>query len=331
MPNESDIIRRLQAAFSMDVEPAPAKAGGIGDDAAVLPLNAMECYVVSKDILVENRHFRRSHGDAASLARKALHVNLSDIAAMGAKPLFVLLGIALPPTLAENWIDEFLTGFVEACQQQDVQLIGGDTTASERDLFISVTVIGRGAKAHLKFRHGAKTGDAACLAGAIGEAHAGLAALERKAEGLDVVKAKFLSPAALVAEGLWLGQQPGVTAMMDVSDGLYVDLGRLLQSSGVGASVDLESLKPSAPLAEACRQLRLDARECMLAGGEDYALLLTVADEAYGQVAQEFAKRFGYALVKIGAVTASGALELREGGKLIPFIYRRFSHFGEAD
>lgn len=324
MLNEADIIRTLQAAFAPSLGVV-----GIGDDAAVLPLNASENYVVTKDILVENRHFRLNYAAAADLAHKSLHVNLSDIAAMGATPLFALLGIALPPQLPKAWVGEFLGGFAEACKKQKVQLIGGDTTASERDLFISVTVLGRAKKTHLKFRRGAKPGDAVCVAGSLGEAHAGLTALEKNARGLKHVKAGFLAPAARVAEGAWLGGQSGVTAMMDLSDGLYVDLTRLLTASKAGASVDLESLRPSAHLTEACGRLKLDARECMLAGGEDYGLLLTINSKAEEKLKRAFQKRFGYPLVTIGAVRAKRGLELREGGKPVPFTGRPFSHFGE--
>jgi thiamine-monophosphate kinase len=325
MPNEADIIRTLQKSFACQ----SPEVFGIGDDAAVLPLNDTDAYVVSMDVLVENLHFRLNYGDAANLVHKSLHVNLSDIAAMGAAPLFVLLGIALPPHLTDAWIEQFLASFAGACKQQNVQLVGGDTVASERDLFISVTVIGRTPKAQLKFRRGAKPGDAVCVAGALGEARAGLAALEKNAAGLEAVKAKSLAPNALIAEGIWLSAQKSVTAMMDVSDGLYVDLGRLLQASQVGAELELELLQVSAQLKEACVQLNLDARECMLAGGEDYALLFTLDPGDYGRIAQEFEKKFGYPLVKIGAITAKDGLELREGGKPVPFTYRSFSHFGE--
>jgi thiamine-monophosphate kinase len=324
MLKESDIIQKLQTAFV-----SPSGVVGIGDDAAVLPLSDTESYVISKDMLVENRHFRLRYSDAEVLAHKALHVNLSDMAAMGTVPQFVLLGVALSPNLPNAWIRKFLDGFADACRKQNVQLIGGDTTASERDLFISVTVIGRAEKAHLKFRNGAKVGDVVCVAGVLGEAHAGLMALEKKTKGLDAVKAQSVSPEAKLAEGQWLGRQAGVTAMMDVSDGLYVDLGKLAEASGVGASMDLGALKPSSALAEACAALKLDVRECMLAGGEDYALLVTVSADDYEKTAKGFEKQFGYALVKIGVMRSGSGVELRDGGKLVPMIYRAFSHFGE--
>lgn len=345
MLDEAGIIAQLQAAFG------PAADGcGMGDDAAVLPLNEHESYVITKDILVEHRHFRLVTTDAVSLAHKALHVNLSDIAAMGARPLYVLMGIALPPATGSAWVEAFLSGFAAACRQADVRLIGGDTTASERDLFISVTAIGRAAKAHLKFRNGAKVGDVVCHIGLLGEAHVGLAILEAnfsnppssvsppsvppasegEARSLSPrLVAKSVHPTALVEEGAWLGAQSGVTAMMDVSDGLHIDLTRMMKASRVGVAVDVENVKISAALKEAAAALRLDALECALAGGEDYGLLFTVAGDAYEKLARDFEKKFGYALTKIGTVVGGDGVELRQGGKPMRFAFKPFSHFGE--
>ena len=324
MLKEADIVEVLRASFA-----ASKGVIGIGDDAAVLPFSATESYVVTKDILVEHRHFRLSTTDAASLAHKALHVNLSDIAAMGTKPLFVLMGIAIPPATGKEWVNTFLTGFSDACKKENVALIGGDTTASERDLFISVTVIGKTGKKYLKFRNTAKAGDAICVAGALGEAHAGLMALEKNIPGLDAVKEKALRPTARTAEGIWLGGQSGVTAMMDVSDGLYVDLTRMVEASKTGAVIDVESLQPSVEMASACDTLKLDPLECMLAGGEDYGLLLTVEASAFEKTARDFEKQFGYRLQKIGSVTAGAGVALHKAGQKIAFVYRPFSHFGE--
>lgn len=318
MPEEASIIANLRANFA-----------AIGDDAAVLPFNDKENYLVSKDILVEHRHFRRTTTSPADLAQKALHVNLSDIAAMGGVPLYVLLGIALPTTLPNEWVQEFLASFTKACKAADVQLIGGDTTGSDGKIFISVTVIGRAEKSNIKYRHGAKTGDVLCVAGPLGEAHAGLMALETKAEQLDVLKAKSTRPEALLEEGAWLGTQKSVTAMMDVSDGLSIDAGHLATESKLGAIIDLEALAPSAALLVGCTKLKLDPKECMLAGGEDYALLFTVAPDGFDGLAKEFEVQFGYPLAKIGTMVEGSGVTLREGGQPVSFTYKPFSHFGE--
>lgn len=324
MLKESDIVHMLQASF-----PSTHGATGIGDDAAVLPLSTTESYVISKDILAEHRHFRLTTTDAASLAHKALHVNLSDIAAMGATPCFVLLGIALPASLGQEWVSDFLAAFTVSCKQAKVVLIGGDTTAAEHDLFISITVIGKVETAHLKFRRNARIGQALCVAGPLGEAAAGLAALQKNAAGHDAVKARSLRPQALTREGIWLGTQTGLSAMMDISDGLYVDVGRMMQGSQSGAAIDVAHLQASTDLQEACAALSLDPLDCMLTGGEDYALLLAIEADAVAGITAEFEKKFGYKLMRIGSVASSSGVTLREGGKTIPFTYRPFSHFGE--
>ena len=324
MLNEADIIQNLSTAF------APRSGVvGIGDDAAVIPLNDRESYVITKDILVEHKHFRLSTTSATQLAHKALHVNLSDIAAMGAKPLYALLGLALPKTIKPDWIKNFSKGFSAACSKVNVQLIGGDTTASDRDVMISITMIGQAKKNHLKFRKNAQVGEIICVAGTLGESYAGLMALERKAKQLTDVKSKSLRPVALVAEGQWLGAQPAVTAMMDVSDGLYVDLGKMLQLSKVGAEVNLNRFHPTLSLVKACATLRLNISQAMLAGGEDYALLFTVKAGGYAQLAGKFHKQFGYPLMPIGKVTASKKITLQSNGQIVPFTGKIFSHFGE--
>jgi thiamine-monophosphate kinase len=325
MPNEADIISRLQNAF------ATSNAGviGIGDDAAVLPLNDRESYVITKDILIENRHFRMRYGTAADLAHKALHVNLSDIAAMGAVPAYVMLGIGVPSSIDPTWLDDFMRGFTDACHTQKVQLIGGDTTGSDSDLFISVTAIGRADRTHLKFRSNAKPGDILCVAGTLGEAQAGLLMLEKNISGLDDLKRRSLRPNALGAEGAWFGARPEVTAMMDISDGLYVDTQKMLQGSKAGAMIDVEHLHASSQLIDACTKLQLDPVSCMLTGGEDYALLLSVSPQAYDILAKDFQAKFNYMLTSLGAITEGRELQLSFGDKPYTLTTRPFSHFGE--
>src|SRR5262249_33123508 len=153
--------------------------------------------------------------------------------------------------------------FSTACKKQNIRLIGGDTTGSARHLFISVTVIGKAETKYLKFRSGAKAGDVVAVAGALGEAHAGLGALEKKIAGLEKVKARSLRPVARTGEGIWLARQKGVTAMMDISDGLYTDLGKLAEASKKGAMIDFDRLKPSKNLVEAAQKLKVDPLPCM--------------------------------------------------------------------
>lgn len=325
MLNEVDIIKKLQN----EMKNVPCDVHGIGDDAAVFPLSDRISYVISKDLLVEDTHFRLRYFDPESLSHKALHVNLSDLAAMGATPQYVLLGLSIPKYLNQGWMDRFLEGIGSVCQKLGICLIGGDTTASHQGLFISVTVIGQAQNLHLKFRDGAKPGDFLCIAGHLGEAGAGLIALEKEISGFQGLKERALCPEALIQEGIWAGERPEVTAMIDISDGLYIDLSRLCQASHVGAIVELSTLQPSKALEEGCHKLNLIPLECMLTGGEDYALLMTIGAEDYPIIARDFKERFGYSLTNIGTIAKDKDVILTQNGIPTSFAYTSFSHFKE--
>lgn len=327
MLNEEKVVSYLKAQFS----PYPREIIGIGDDAAIFPLNETKSYVVTKDLLIEDRHFSMKYFDPASLAQKTLHANLSDIAAMGAEANFVLLGMAIPSTFSSRFVDRFLHDFAENCKEHSIQLIGGDTTASNGKLFISLTAIGTCANDHFKFRHTAQAGDAICVAGEIGHAHAGLMALERDVSGLESIKAKALRPKARVKEGIWFGARDEITAMMDISDGLYIDLKRLCASSKVGAEILLQNLVPSKELSQTCSTLELDPLECMMIGGEDYGLIITIKPQFAEDVISAFEHAFGYKLTQIGTIIQTGPLKIINKGEEVPFTYRSFSHFGEHD
>lgn len=204
MLDEFSIIEQLKSNFSIFNS---KDLFGIGDDAAVIFYIDNNAYVISTDSLVENRHFRLNYYTPEQLAHKCLHVNLSDLAAMGAKPRFVLLNLAVPLNLRTDWVQTFLNKFSLLCQEMGVIVIGGDTTASGSELFINLTVIGECVRSKLTFRNTAKPGDMIMLAGRVGYAYLGLTALEKGVEGLDLYKNFSLLPKARVAEALWLGEQ----------------------------------------------------------------------------------------------------------------------------
>ena len=247
MLNESNIIHTLKTAFPTH----------IGDDAAVLDFNADNHYVISKDLLVEGTHFRLNYQDAASLAHKALHVNLSDIAAMGATPAFVLLGLSIPQYF-ESQTELFIQAFTEACKHASVILIGGDTTHASDNLFISVTALGIAPKKHIKLRSQAKSGDLICVAGNLGYAHLGFTALETSHADILEFKQNFLQPTARLREGVWLGKQANITGMMDISDGLYLDLKRFCEASQLAAYINLDALTADTRFENTCHALNLD-------------------------------------------------------------------------
>lgn len=318
MLNEASIISTLQKHFPTH----------IGDDAAVIPYSKDRRYVITKDLLIEDIHFRTRYTSPVHLAHKALHANLSDIAAMGAQPRYILLGIAVPITY-QTQITSFLTHFTRACKAASVVLIGGDTVKSLDKLCISITVIGLVKTQHIKYRQTAKPGDLICQLGEAGHAHIGLMALEADCNGFSSFKNKFLKPQAHIEEGLWLGAQTGVTSMMDISDGLLIDLKRLCASSSVAAEIHLEQLIGTKSFKLACKRLQLDPLEATLTGGEDYNLLFTVIPDEYTSLAKKFHKQFDEKFKYIGKIKRGMGVSVTKNNQLQPLHLTPFSHFGE--
>lgn len=288
---------------------------GIGDDCAVLPLGG-EALVFTSDLLTEGVHFLRHATSARELGGKSLAVNLSDVAAMGARPVATLLSIALPPDAAGAWAEEFMEGYRELSARFGTPLVGGDTTRSESGVTINVTAIGRSPLTHLKRRRDARPGDALFVAGELGASGAGLRDL--LAGHPDTPSARVhRNPLPQVDEGIWLGGRPEVHAMMDLSDGLASDLRHILDESDCGAEVELERI----PVA-AGADLRTAA-----CGGEDYKLLFTAAPTATRQLEEEFLARFGTPLHRIGRITERAGLTWLQAGSPVQLDWQGFTHY----
>lgn len=292
---------------------------GIGDDCAVLPVGGDEALVFTADLLIEDVHFLRRAASPEELARKALHVNLSDVAAMGAHPVATLLSLALPAdTVRSDWAERFARGYAEASAEAGVNLIGGDTTASPSGVSINVTAIGRAPFACLKRRDAARPGDVVLAAGELGASAAGLRDL--LAGRYDTPLACLHKrPEAQVAEGEWLGRRGEVHAMMDLSDGLASDLVHILERSGVGAEIDVERV-PVAAGADL---------EAALCGGEDYKLLLTACGEGAETLRRDFEAHFRRPLYPVGRIVASADPLVRwlRGGCPIAADWHGFRHY----
>ena len=312
MIQEDKIIKALQAT-SAD--------GFIGDDAAVLPnVHGTNRYVISKDLLVENVHFRTKYLTPEGLAHKALHVNLSDIAAMGAEPLYILCGISIPSN-SQDYALRFLNSLTATCQSVGVTLIGGDTTASKDRLFISITTIGTAPESNIKYRNGAKVGDLICIIGNLGFAHLGFLGLEQSLTTDTKYINSFLRPEAKIKEGIWLGKQLAVNSMMDISDGLYIDLKRLTSSSKKHAVLDIDLLQS---------HLNPDVSvQIALEGGEDYGLLVTIHQDSFEELYHRFMENFGYDLKVVGHITDGDGLSFKQDNKPAEIVVNHFAHFGE--
>lgn len=289
---------------------------GIGDDCAVLPVADGDALLFTADLLNEGVHFLRRATSARELGGKALAVNLSDIAAMGGRPVATLLSLALPPDAGETWAEEFMEGYRALSERYGVALVGGDTTRSGQGITINVTAIGRAPLSCIKRRSAARPGDVLFTTGALGASGAGLRDL--LAGQLDTPAAvEHRNPRPQVEEGLWLGTRREVHAMMDHSDGLASDLRHILDRSGVGAEVLLERI----PVAEGSD---LQTAAC---GGEDYKLLLTADAEGAGRLADEFLKRFGSPLHPLGRITDTRELVWLQNGNPVPLDWHGFTHY----
>jgi len=303
MPSEFELIRRY---FT---RPARTAALGVGDDAALVKPPAGLVLAVTTDMLVEGTHFLPG-ADARRLGHKALAVNLSDLAAMGADPRWFLLAIALPEP-DEAWLAAFSAGLLALADAHAIELIGGDTTRGPRT--VSISAIGTLPPGYALRRDTAVAGEEVWLSGSTGDAALGLAHLQHRVElGADAAQvclARLDAPEPRVALGKKLRGIAG--AAIDVSDGLLADLGHVLEQSRVGAEVDFAALPRSAALRSSADRALAD--ECLLAGGDDYELVFTApaarrADvEAAGQAAAVAVTRIGRVVAGPAKVTLLGA------------------------
>ena len=289
---------------------------GIGDDCAVLPVGGGESLVFTADLLNEGVHFLRAAATPEEIGHKALAVNLSDVAAMGARPVATLLSLALPADLGEGWADRFMQGYHALAARFGVALVGGDTTRSESGLVIHVTAIGRADDECLKRRSAARPGDALLVAGALGASGAGLQDILQGRYD-TALAALHRCPMPQVEEGLWLGARPEVHAMMDLSDGLASDIRHIMEESHVGASLDLERI-PVAAGAD------LQTAAC---GGEDYKLLLSADAACVGPLVDDFQAQFGTPLVVVGSIEPGDRLRWLRDGREVPLDWHGFTHY----
>jgi thiamine-monophosphate kinase len=302
---EFPLIARLAALLP---RPSARVKIPIGDDAAAVVPPAGELLVATVDMLVEDVDF--TAGTPAELVgRKAIAVNLSDLAAMGARPESLLVALAAPAFTDVAWVEALYRGIASIAREHGADVIGGDLSSAITRA-ISVTALGRAA-APVK-RAGAADGDLVCVTGSLGDAAAGLESIARGANLSDPLVRRQLDPSPRVAAGLALA---GIArAMIDVSDGLLADLGHLCDAAGLGARLEVAKL----PLSAALKASRSDPMRCALTGGEDFELLVAVrpADEARARAAVEAT---GIPLATIGVFTrASGTALVKPDGTLLP-------------
>jgi thiamine-monophosphate kinase len=321
---EFELIRRF---FMRPTTTSASQSGvsvGIGDDAAVLDLPAGDQLVAAVDTILEGRHFLPGT-DPKSIGHRALAVNLSDMAAMGATPAWVTLALSMP-SVDTTWLEGFAAGLLDLADAHRVTLVGGDTTRGP--LTVSVQILGVVPRGTALQRSGAQAGDLIVVTGSLGDAGAGLAySTSMPASVLDEAArslvARFEYPTPRVAMGI--AARGIASAAMDLSDGLVGDLPKLAQASGLGAVVAIEKLPLSAALRAAANAEQ--ARDWALCAGDDYELLFTVAASHYVAL-QAAAQRLNLTLSIIGEMRAAAGISwLLDGVAFAPHS-RGFDHFG---
>jgi thiamine-monophosphate kinase len=298
---------------------------GIGDDCALIAPPAGHQLAISTDMLVEGRHFFPDV-DPYALGHKSLAVNLSDLAAMGAKPHAFTLAIALPRA-DEAWLEAFSNGLFDLAQRHDCALVGGDTTGGP--LNICITVFGDVPQGEALRRDAARDGDDIYVSGTLGDARAGLGAIRGEWQAPDEASASDWKRALERPEPrVALGQAlRGVAhAALDISDGLAGDLMHILRRSNVAAIVDADAVPCSASL---CTLPEAARRQCTLAGGDDYELCFTAPVSARDTLA-EIAARVGVPVTRIGTIKGTDAPSIAwrdKNGAPLSLTLQGFDHF----
>lgn len=265
---EFGLIEAVVARFAM----TPDVLLGPGDDAAVVAAPDSRV-VATMDLLVEGRHFRRDWSTAHQVGRKAAAQNLADIAAMGARPTALLVGLGCPPDLPVAWATGLADGLAEECALVGATVVGGDVVRSDH-VVVAVTALGDLEGRPAVTRSGAQPGDVLAVAGRLGWSAAGLAVLSREFRSPRVLVEAHKVPTPPYAAGR-AAAVAGATSMIDVSDGLLQDAGHVAAASGVVVEIDTEKLIVDQPLADAAAAFNADPLEWVLRGGEDHALLAT--------------------------------------------------------
>lgn len=338
MKDEFDFINSLRQRVESASLKTDALVAGIGDDAAVFRSSAGKETVITADLLVEDIDFRRTTTPPYLLGHKALAVSLSDIAAMGSRPLWSLVSIGVPAEVWEtDFVDRLYDGLLDLANRYGVQVIGGDTSRTNERVVIDSIVSGECAAGHAVLRSGARPGDQIFVTGSLGAAAAGLRLIERGAhlaeqnlgdedsQKLDHVLLRQLRPEPRVGWGIVLGGERLATAMIDLSDGLSSDLNRLCTASGAGALIDSTLLPIDHRVAELCGRRALDPLQLALHGGEDFELIFTIKP---ADVARLPLRVDGVEIKRIGEVTDAGeGVRISEGTRVWELKPGGWKHF----
>lgn len=313
----------------------------IGDDAAVVKIPKGEVQLLSKDLLIEGVHFDLVYCPLKHLGYKSIAVNLSDIAAMNAKPLQVLVGLAVSNKYSVESLEELYAGMRLACERYGVDLVGGDTTSSPSGLMISVTVVGSAKEENICYRSGAKEKDLLCVSGDLGASYAGLLLLEREKKEFLVnpnmqpdfkdfsyILEKQLKPEPRLDIVKFLAEK-GIkpTSMIDVSDGLASEIIHIAKASNCGCMLHEEKIPIDFETCKALEIFDIMPTIAALNGGEDYELLFTISQNDYDKI------KDSKEVTVIGYMTeaAQGCFLVPENGTLVELTAQGWNSFGESE
>lgn len=319
---ERALIDRITARLAMP----PWVMVGPGDDAAVIVPERGAFEVLTTDVQVEGVHFDRRFVPSDAIGHRALAVNLSDLAAMGAQPRAALLSLVLPDTLAVADVDGILDGLLALAAAHRVALVGGNISRSPGPLVIDVTATGTVRPRRVLTRAGARPGDSVYVTGRIGDGHVGLESLRQASGACDRCEQRYLRPEPRVRAGMLLGRNRAATACVDLSDGLADGVRRIADASQVGIALEADAL----PIGDEVRAWHEgrgeDVLTAALAGGDDYELLFTSPRTFGGRLRSARRSLGDLPITRIGVVTKEQRVLIRADGRERD-IPEGFQHF----
>ena len=330
--SELDIISLFSGRIG--AADTPGLMEGIGDDCAIFTSSTTHNWLVTTDMLVEGVHFDRSWHPPDLLGRKSIAVNLSDIAAMGGIPLFVLASVALPPQIEKDWVEQWSIGAAAIMEEYGCTLIGGDTVKGPA-LTINIVVLGIAPSEETILRRTAGVEEQIYVSGSLGFAAAGLEICRQpplfeslpKAEREPFV-AKHLNPVPRVKLGQTLAASGMVSAMQDISDGVATDLAHICTQSGVGAEVRADLLPGADALQKVCGRLNSAVVDLQLSGGEDYELLFTVKKGKDEELLALLQNRGGEKVYRIGRTVPGETVRLISAEGSLDIGFKGYQHTG---
>ncbi len=329
---EDHIVKELARRLG---QKHPRLIKGIGDDTSVTVQKASSALLSTTDTLIEGTHFSLSYAPPRLIGRKSLSISVSDIAAMGGTPLFGLVSIAMPGRTEKRFLDELYKGLKDVARSSGLFIAGGNTARFEGAVIVSTTVIGEAPEESVVYRSGARPGDIIYVTGSLGDSALGLRVLQER--GIAALKSGFkkavirhLDPQPRLAAGAGLAAGRLASAMIDISDGLLLDLKRLCEASSVSAVVELSRVPVSRALEDYCSSKKLSSAQFSFSGGEDYELLFTSPPDN-AKALERLSKRLKLNITPIGGITqptkGSRLRVLDKNGAWVKITSLGFEHF----